>query len=65
MPQGHGRGSAPQEQFDWFSRRGRAEIRLFKTERQFEIHSLPSRLFDRSSICSEASAFIWSSWSPP
>ncbi len=41
MPQScAGQGSAPQELFDWFSRRGRAEIRLFKTGHQFENLSL-------------------------
>ncbi len=39
MPQRHGRGSAPQGQFDWFSR---TEIRLFKTGHQFENRSLPA-----------------------
>ncbi len=35
-----GQGSAPQEQSDWYSRRGRAEIRLFKTDHQFGIRPL-------------------------
>ncbi len=43
MPQScAGQGSAPQELFDWFSRWGRAEIRLFKTGHQFENRSLPA-----------------------
>ncbi len=51
-----GRGSAPQEQFDWFSRRGCAEIRLLKTGHQFENRSLSRLVSHRSSTCSEASA---------
>ncbi len=43
MPQSRaGQGSAPQGLFDWFSRRGRAEIRVFKTGHQFENLSLPA-----------------------
>ncbi len=35
-----GRALPPQEQSDWYSRRGRAEIRLFKTDHQFGIRPL-------------------------
>ncbi len=46
-----GRGSAPQEQFDWFSRRGRAEIHLFKTGHQFENRSLSSSRSNHLLVC--------------
>ncbi len=56
MPQSRaGQGSAPQELFDWFSRWGCAEIRLFKSGHTMEI-ALFLLFHHRSSTCSEALA---------
>ncbi len=57
MPQRNGRGSAPQEQSDWYNRRGHAEIRLFKTDHQFEIRSsLSSSLFNHLLVTDDLEA---------